>query len=71
MHLFGFEIVKLESISDINVEMSKKRLKIKDLGQRYKFENQCIQICIRALSMDEMACNHNKEEKRREPSVDL
>lgn len=41
-HKFGFEIVELENIQDAEVEMPHKRLKIKGLCQRYKFENHCI-----------------------------
>lgn len=41
-HKFGFEIVELENIQDTEVEMSNKRLKVKGLCQRYKFENHCI-----------------------------
>lgn len=38
-HEIGFKIAELENIQDIEVGMSNKRLEIKDLGQRYKFEN--------------------------------
>lgn len=38
-HEMGFKIAELKNIQDIEVGMSNKRLEIKDLGQRHKFEN--------------------------------